>query len=126
VVRKEREALWDQHRDDSDGGGDGEGGDDVPYGIWSYKAIKQLAMLHLRAGDEARARLARATVEKTRRMDPKSLVRSVHSTTLRVRYPCTSLIPNKWLWFKTNLKYSHLLCEMNETAKLQLVIKDML
>lgn len=34
--------------------------------------------------------------------------------------------PNERLWFKTNLKYGQLLYEMNETARLRSVIKDLL
>ena len=41
-------------------------------------------------------------------------------------HPTTGISPNERLWFKTNLKYGQLLYEMNETAKLQLVIRDLL
>mmetsp|Transcript_28059 Transcript_28059/g.58994 ORF Transcript_28059/g.58994 Transcript_28059/m.58994 type:complete len:559 (-) Transcript_28059:1472-3148(-) len=58
--------------------------------------------------------------------DPCVLARNVYDTTLRVFHPSTGISPNERLWFKTNLKYGQLLYEMNETAKLQIVIRDLL
>jgi len=58
--------------------------------------------------------------------DPQVWARNVYDATLRVFHPKTGSSPNERLWFKTNLKYGQLLYEMNETAKLQLVIKDLL
>ena len=46
--------------------------------------------------------------------------------TLDAFHPTKGISPNERLWFKTNLKYGQLLYEMNETAKLQLVIRDLL
>ena len=56
----------------------------------------------------------------------KALAREVYDATLRVFHPQTGPSPNERLWFKTNLKFGQLLYEMNETAKLQLVIRDLL
>ncbi|KAL9186533.1 hypothetical protein ACHAXT_005771 [Thalassiosira profunda] len=58
--------------------------------------------------------------------DPRALARNVYDLTLAAFHPATGVSPNERLWFKTNLKYGQLLYEMNETAKLQLVIRDLL
>mmetsp|Transcript_38230 Transcript_38230/g.57216 ORF Transcript_38230/g.57216 Transcript_38230/m.57216 type:complete len:632 (-) Transcript_38230:142-2037(-) len=58
--------------------------------------------------------------------DPQVWARNVYDSTLRVFHPKTGSSPNERLWFKTNLKYGQLLYEMNETSKLQLVIRDLL
>jgi COP9 signalosome complex subunit 2 len=58
--------------------------------------------------------------------DPRVIARNVYDMTLDAFHPKTGLSPNERLWFKTNLKYGQLLYEMNETAKLQLVIRDLL
>lgn len=58
--------------------------------------------------------------------DPCALARSVYDLTLEGFHPVTGLSPNERLWFKTNLKYGQLLYEMHETAKLQIVIRDLL
>lgn len=58
--------------------------------------------------------------------DPRALARNVYDLTLDAFHPATGISPNERLWFKTNLKYGQLLYEMNETAKLQLVIRDLL
>lgn len=58
--------------------------------------------------------------------DPKAFARNVYDMTLDAFHPSTGISPNERLWFKTNLKYGQLLYEMNETAKLQLVIRDLL
>lgn len=55
-----------------------------------------------------------------------SLAQSIYDATLKAFHPTTGLSPNQRLWFKTNLKYGQLLYEMNETNKLQLVIRDLL
>ena len=55
-----------------------------------------------------------------------SLAQSIYDKTLKAFHPTTGLSPNQRLWFKTNLKYGQLLYEMNETNKLQLVIRDLL
>jgi COP9 signalosome complex subunit 2 len=55
-----------------------------------------------------------------------SLAQSIYDATLKAFHPKTGLSPNQRLWFKTNLKYGQLLYEMNETSKLQLVIRDLL
>ena len=55
-----------------------------------------------------------------------SLAQSIYDATLKAFHPTTGLSPNQRLWFKTNLKYGQLLYEMNETTKLQLVIRDLL
>lgn len=58
--------------------------------------------------------------------DPRYFARGVYDLTLEAFHPTTGISPNERLWFKTNLKYGQLLYEMNETAKLQLVIRDLL
>ncbi|KAK1736416.1 COP9 signalosome complex subunit 2 [Skeletonema marinoi] len=56
----------------------------------------------------------------------EALAQSIYDLTLKAFHPTTGIAPNERLWFKTNLKYGQLLYEMNETAKLQLVIRDLL
>ncbi|KAL7544733.1 hypothetical protein ACHAWF_008097 [Thalassiosira exigua] len=58
--------------------------------------------------------------------DPRALARTVYDLTLDAFHPANGISPNERLWFKTNLKYGQLLYEMNETAKLQSVIRDLL
>jgi COP9 signalosome complex subunit 2 len=58
-------------------------------------------------------------------MDPQELALAVYDATLRVFHPTSGACPNERLWFKTNLKYGQLLYEMNETAKLQSVLRDL-
>ena len=55
-----------------------------------------------------------------------TIARDVYDLTLKAFHPTTGLCPNERLWFKTNLKYGQLLYEMNDTNKLQLVIRDLL
>lgn len=57
--------------------------------------------------------------------DPQKLALAVYDATLKVFRPSTGACPNERLWFKTNLKYGQLLYEMNETAKLQQVLRDL-
>lgn len=54
------------------------------------------------------------------------LAQNIYDSTLKAFHPTSGIAPNERLWFKTNLKYGQLLYEMNETAKLQLVIRDLL
>jgi COP9 signalosome complex subunit 2 len=56
----------------------------------------------------------------------QALALAVYDATLAVFHPQTGPCKNERLWFKTNLKYGQLLYEMNETAKLQVVLKDLL
>jgi len=56
----------------------------------------------------------------------EALAQSIYDLTLKAFHPTSGIAPNERLWFKTNLKYGQLLYEMNETAKLQLVIRDLL
>ena len=58
--------------------------------------------------------------------DKKALARNVYDATISVFHPQTGSSPNERLWFKTLLKFGQLLYEMKETAKLQLVIRDLL
>lgn len=58
-------------------------------------------------------------------LDPQKLALEVYDATLKVFRPSTGSCPNERLWFKTNLKYGQLLYEMNETAKLQQVLRDL-
>lgn len=67
-----------------------------------------------------------ASGETETAVDLQLLAKSVYDATLRVFHPWTGSSPNERLWFKTNLKYGQLLYEMNETVKLQLVIRDLL
>jgi COP9 signalosome complex subunit 2 len=53
------------------------------------------------------------------------LALAVYDATLVVFHPQTGPCKIDRLWFKTNLKYGQLLYEMNETAKLQVVLKDL-
>jgi COP9 signalosome complex subunit 2 len=134
-------------------------------GPWSFKAMKQLIKLHLRAGnaDEmlkhynrlleciATGDASPAAIEKgvngmlervaalyqgstnqhgadssnSILMDPQKLALQVYDATLAVFQPETGACKNERLWFKTNMKYGQLLYEMNETAKLQQVLKDL-
>jgi len=59
-------------------------------------------------------------------MDPQKVALDLYDATLKVFHPQTGACPNERLWFKTNLKYGQLLYEMNETAKLQTVLKDLM
>jgi COP9 signalosome complex subunit 2 len=56
----------------------------------------------------------------------QALALAVYDATLAVFHPQTGPCKNERLWFKTNLKYGQLLYEMNETSKLQAVLKDLL
>jgi COP9 signalosome complex subunit 2 len=56
----------------------------------------------------------------------RTLARDVYDLTLKAFHPTRGISPNERLWSKTNLKYGQLLYEMNETTKLQAVIKDLL
>ena len=58
--------------------------------------------------------------------DPnQTLAVAVYDETLQVFHPQTGACKNERLWFKANLKYGQLLYEMNETTKLQKVLKDL-
>ena len=56
----------------------------------------------------------------------KALAQSIYDLTLQAFHPSSGIAPNERLWFKTNLKYGQLLYEMNETTKLQQVIRNLL
>lgn len=58
-------------------------------------------------------------------MDPQQLALSIYDATLKMFHPQNGACPNERLWFKTNLKFGQLLYEMNETNKLQLVLRDL-
>jgi COP9 signalosome complex subunit 2 len=164
------------------------------YGIWSYKAMKQLVKLHLRVGSNTvntgaggvsgyldqttimnyynrllecistsgGSDISPALIEKgintmlervaslnnnrsnasvnvtnnknqgsnssntTPTFTPSTLALAVYDATLSVFHPQTGTCKIERLWFKTNLKYGQLLYEMNETAKLQLVLRDLI
>lgn len=57
--------------------------------------------------------------------DLQKLALSVYDATLKVFHPTSGACPNERLWFKTMLKYGQLLYEMNETPKLQQVLRDL-
>ena len=57
---------------------------------------------------------------------PSTLALAVYNATLSVFHPRTGTCQIERLWFKTNLKYGQLLYEMNETSKLQLVLRDLI
>ena len=50
---------------------------------------------------------------------------AVYDETLQVFHPQTGACKNERLWFKANIKYGQLLYEMNDTTKLQKVLKDL-
>ncbi|KAL7523000.1 hypothetical protein ACHAWX_007737 [Stephanocyclus meneghinianus] len=64
--------------------------------------------------------------DSTSESTARTLAREVYDLTLRAFHPNEGISPNERLWSKTNLKYGQLLYEMNETSKLQAVIKDLL
>jgi COP9 signalosome complex subunit 2 len=53
-----------------------------------------------------------------------SLISQIYEATLAVVSPKTGTSPNEQVWFKTNIKYGQLMYEMDETAKLQRILKD--
>lgn len=67
-----------------------------------------------------------SSTTQTQTMDPQKMALAVYDATLKVFHPQSGACPNERLWFKTNLKYGQLLYEMNETVKLQQVLKDLL
>jgi len=143
------------------------------YGPYSFKSMKQLVKLQLRAGNYTdtinyyrrllaivgEGNISPNAVEKgingmlervasllqggggrspagannnisssgavPQQMDAQQLALSVYDSTLRLFHPSSGACPNERLWFKTNLKYGQLLYEMNETVKLQQVLKDL-
>lgn len=123
---------------------------DGKYGPWSFKAIKQLVKLYLKLGNANQvmrhyqrllecvgdgvspnavekginAMLERIS-QRSLQADQQMLTSQIYEATLRVFSPKTGSYPNERLWFKTNIKYGQLLYEMNETAKLQLILKDL-
>ena len=165
------------------------------YGIWSYKALKQLVKLHLRVGSNTvntnsgfldqmtimkyyhrllecistatttsstsgGTDISPALIEKgintmlervaslnnnrstsgagstanqssssghgANVYTPSTLALAVYDATLSVFHPQTGTCKIERLWFKTNLKYGQLLYEMNETQKLQIVLRDLI
>lgn len=145
------------------------------YGPWSFKALKQLVKLQLRAGatggsidqetimkhyrrlldciSSPNSDISPAAVEKgingmlervaslcnnstsssrlptteaEQLYNPQSLALAVYDTTLQVFHPTNGVCMNERLWLKTQLKYGQLLYELNETAKLQQALKDLL
>jgi len=58
--------------------------------------------------------------------DPQALALAVYDATLHIFHPRDGSCQNERLWMKTNLKYGQLLYEMNETNKLQVVLKDLM
>jgi COP9 signalosome complex subunit 2 len=116
-------------------------------GPWSFKAIKQLVKLHLRANhsEETRKQYTRlldcistdvspnavekginAMLERVASLAPHDpLAVAVYDETLQVFHPTTGTCKNERLWFKANLKYGQLLYQLNQTVKLQKVLKDL-
>lgn len=68
----------------------------------------------------------RDNVNDDQDMDPQKMAVAVYDATLKVFHPQTGPCPNERLWFKTMLKYGQSLYEMNETNKLQQVLKDLM
>jgi len=64
-------------------------------------------------------------VSSNNSIEPQKLALAVYDSTLQIFHPTTSSCPNERLWFRTNLKYGQLLYEMNETTKLQQVLRDL-
>ncbi|KAL3925178.1 MAG: hypothetical protein SGILL_000586 [Bacillariaceae sp.] len=58
-------------------------------------------------------------------MDPQKLALAIYDSTLKMFHPRTGASPNERLWFKTNLKFGQLCYDLNETAKLQQVLRDL-
>ena len=120
---------------------------DGNYGPWSFKCMKQLVKLHLKMGNSTQVlhhyqRLLECVngvsanaVEKgisgmldrisQSQTTPQTLTSQIYEATLQVFSPTTGTFPNERLWFKTNIKYGQLLYEMNETVKLQAILKDL-
>jgi len=123
---------------------------DDKYGPWSFKSMKQLVKLYLKLGNASEVmhhyqRLLQSvsdgisanTVEKgingmlerisqaTLAENQQALNSQIYEATLQVFSPKSGTFPNERLWFKTNIKYGQLLYEMNETAKLQNILKDL-
>ena len=88
--------------------------------------LERVSSLYSGGSSSAPAAAAEAGVGEESASDPKAMARSVYDVTLWVFHPRTGASPNERLWFKTNLKFGQLLYEMNETVKLQLVIRDLL
>jgi COP9 signalosome complex subunit 2 len=83
--------------------------------------LERVASL-LQGGGSTRMQSSSGT---TSTMDPQKLALAIYDSTLRVFHPTTGSCPNERLWFKTNLKFGQLLYEMNETTKLQHVLRDL-
>jgi len=166
VIRQEREELQ-------------KSGSTKKYGPWSYKAMKQLTKLYLRAGQYKKmmwhynrlleciadgdvspsavekgingmldrvstmyqgngvgsagsggsggySPMSTGSAQEEDDMDPQKMALAVYDATLKIFQPQTGACPNERLWFKTNLKYGQLLYEINETPKLQQVLKDLM
>lgn len=116
-------------------------------GMWSFKAMKQLVKLFLRANDVEAVRrhytqllncistskeVSPNAVEKGIQgmlervaSQPHHLAVDIYDETLQVFHPRDGACKNERLWFKANLKYGQLLYEMNDTTKLQKVLKDL-
>jgi COP9 signalosome complex subunit 2 len=121
---------------------------DNKYGLWSFKSMKQLVKLYLKLNDASevmrhyqrllecvRDGVSPNAVEKgihgmLDRISQNSnlqgsLTRQIYEATLAVFSPKTGTSPNERLWFKTNIKYGQLMYELNETFKLQSILRDL-
>ncbi len=121
---------------------------DNKYGPWSFKSMKQLVKLYLKLNDATQVMrhyqrmlecvgdgVSPNAVEKgihgmLDRISQNdnlqgSLTSQIYEATLAIFSPKTGTSPNERLWFKTNIKYGQLMYEMNETAKLQRILKDL-
>jgi COP9 signalosome complex subunit 2 len=121
---------------------------DNKYGPWSFKSMKQLVKLYLKlnnatevmrhyqrmlecVGDgvspNAVEKGIHGMLDRISQNDnlQGSLIRQIYEATLAVFSPMTGTSPNERVWFKTNIKYGQLMYEMNETAKLQRILKDL-
>ena len=121
---------------------------DNKYGPWSFKSMKQLVKLYLKlnnatevmryyqrmlecVGDgvspNAVEKGIHGMLDRISQNDnlQGSLIRQIYEATLAVFSPMTGTSPNERVWFKTNIKYGQLMYEMNETAKLQHILKDL-
>jgi len=109
--------------------------------LWSFKALKQLVKLHIRHAHKERylrdyQRLL-AVVAKGE-IPPNAMEKGMHTmldrlpsegavydATITCFHPTTGACPNERLWFKTTLKYGQLCMELNQLAKLQVVLRDL-
>jgi COP9 signalosome complex subunit 2 len=117
------------------------------HGPWSFKALKQLVKLQLRAHPPKSSLLLQHYQRlldclNNGNVSPNAMEKGIHGllervanhpdlalplyhVTLPVVHPVHGTCRNERLWFKTNLKYGQLLYERHDTTTLQAVLKDL-